>query len=154
MSKAYSFIRELRRRKVFRGAAIYLIAAYGILEVADVIAEPAGLPAWTLTVLFYGALIGFPLAVFLGWRYEFGEHGLVLTKPVSSDETPVEPIGWRDYLAIGLLTSHVNEVFVHIILCNFRVVLLLVQEFFDVILLFIRQILDLVQQRLLSDQSF
>ena len=104
MSKAYSFIRELRRRKVFRGAAIYLIAAYGILEVADVIAEPAGLPGWTLTVLFYGALIGFPLAVFLGWRYEFGEHGLVLTKPVSGDQAAVEAIGWKDYLAIGVLT--------------------------------------------------
>jgi len=74
-------IKELRRRKVFRGAALYLVGAWLVLQVADVVVEPARLPSWTMTVLLYIVVIGFPFAIFLGWRYEFGEHGLVRTAP-------------------------------------------------------------------------
>lgn len=97
-------IRELRRRKVFRGAAIYLVATWAVLQVVDVIGDAAGLPGWTMRVLLYVAVIGFPLAVFLGWRYEFGEHGLVKTKPVDS-ETEQEPLAVRDYVAISVFVA-------------------------------------------------
>ena len=97
-------IRELRRRKVFRGAAIYLVATWALLQVVDVIGDAAGLPGWTMRVLLYAALIGFPLAVFLGWRYEFGEHGLVRTKPVDS-QAEQQPLTGRDYVAITALVT-------------------------------------------------
>jgi TolB-like protein/Tfp pilus assembly protein PilF len=97
----FGLIRELRRRKVFRGAAIYLLATWAALQVVDVIGEAAGFPAWTMRVLLYAAVVGFPLAVFLGWRYEFGQHGLVKTKPVDS-EAEQEPLAGRDYLAIAV----------------------------------------------------
>ena len=38
-------VRELRQRRVFRGAGYYLLIAWGVLQVGDVIVEPAGLPA-------------------------------------------------------------------------------------------------------------
>lgn len=97
-------IRELRRRKVFRGAAIYLVATWAALQVVDVIGDAAGLPAWTMRVLLYAAVIGFPLAVFIGWRYEFGEHGLVKTKPVNSD-VQQQPLTARDYAAITVFVA-------------------------------------------------
>ncbi|MEJ2127479.1 MAG: hypothetical protein P8X81_01395 [Woeseiaceae bacterium] len=75
-----NMVNELRRRRVFRGAALYLVGAWLVLQVADVVAEPAGLPPWTMTVLLYVAATGFPFAVYLGWRYEFGEHGLVVPR--------------------------------------------------------------------------
>lgn len=97
-------IRELRRRKVFRGAAIYLVATWAVLQVVDVIGEAAGFPASTMRALLYVAVIGFPLAVFLGWRYEFGEHGLVKTKPVDS-EAEQETLAASDYVAITLFIA-------------------------------------------------
>lgn len=100
----FRLIRELRRRKVFRGAAIYLVSAWMVLQIVDVTGEAAGLPGWTMRVLLYAAVIGFPLAVFLGWRYEFGEHGVVKTKPVGSDD-PQQPPGTKDYVAIALMIA-------------------------------------------------
>ncbi len=80
----FAMLRELRRRHIFRGVGFYLVGAWGVLQVADVIVEPAGLPAWTMTALLYLAVGGFPLALFLAWRYEFTEDGVVRTKPASS----------------------------------------------------------------------
>lgn len=74
-------IRNLRRRKVFRGAGFYLLGAWAVLQVADVIAEPAGLPPWSLTALLYLCILLFPVAIFLSWRYEWSDDGLVRTLP-------------------------------------------------------------------------
>ncbi len=41
--KALAFIKELRRRHVFRGAGIYIVSAWLVLQVADVILDPLGL---------------------------------------------------------------------------------------------------------------
>jgi hypothetical protein len=43
-----SLFRELRRRRVFRLAGLYLIGAWLILQIADVLLEPLGLPAWSM----------------------------------------------------------------------------------------------------------
>ena len=79
-------IRELRRRHVFRGAGFYLVGAWVVLQVGDVIIEPAGLPAWTMTALLYLIIAGFPLAMYIGWRYDITDHGIVRTKPVTDSE--------------------------------------------------------------------
>ena len=100
MPGAFSIVKELRRRKVFRGAALYLVGAWLVLQVADVVAEPAGLPAWTMTVLLYVAAIGFPVALFLGWRYELGEHGLVRTAPARSADEADLSLKASDYALI------------------------------------------------------
>jgi TolB-like protein/Tfp pilus assembly protein PilF len=102
---AFSIIKELRRRKVFRGAALYLVGAWLVLQVADVVAEPAGLPTWTMTALLYVAAIGFPVALFLGWRYELGEHGLVRTAPAQSADDADLSIKASDYVLIVVFLS-------------------------------------------------
>lgn len=81
MAGSLSFILELRRRKVFRGIGYYLVGAWTLLQVAELLAEPAGLPPWTLTALLYLAVVLFPLAVWVAWRYELTDHGLVRTRP-------------------------------------------------------------------------
>lgn len=85
-----STILELRRRHVFRGIGYYLVGAWTLLQVAEVIAEPAGLPAWTMTALLYLAVIGFPLAVWVAWRYELTDHGLVRTRPATAAEAEAD----------------------------------------------------------------
>jgi TolB-like protein/Flp pilus assembly protein TadD len=82
----FVLFRELRRRRVFRVAGLYLVGAFTVLEVADVVSGPAGFPPWVLTALLYLLVIGFPIAVFLGWRYEIGDEGLIRTKPASAED--------------------------------------------------------------------
>jgi TolB-like protein/Tfp pilus assembly protein PilF len=99
-------IARLRQRRVFRSAGYYVLGAWVVLQVGDVIVEPAGLPPWSMTALLYALLLGFPLALFLGWRYDITEHGIVRTR--EGTDHPVDPESLRlkaaDYAMIaGLL---------------------------------------------------
>lgn len=100
-----SIIRRMRERRVFRGAAYYIVAAWAILQVGDVVVEPAGLPPWSMTALLYLLVLGFPLAIFLSWRYDITEHGIVRT--VASSDEGLDPALLRlraaDYLILLML---------------------------------------------------
>jgi TolB-like protein/Tfp pilus assembly protein PilF len=97
-------LRELRQRKVFRGAGYYLLAGWAVLQVGDVIVEPAGLPGWSMTALLYLLIIGFPVAMVFSWRYDIGEHGIVRTRD-DGDDAPPEPLRAVDYLLFAGLVA-------------------------------------------------
>ncbi|HKJ18754.1 MAG TPA: tetratricopeptide repeat protein [Xanthomonadales bacterium] len=105
--KFLGVLKELRRRRVFRVAGIYLVGAWVLLQVTDVVAEPAGFPAWTMTLLLYLVILGFPIAMFMGWRYQLTEHGLVRTKPIKGGEYNPEDLAVRrsDYLIFASLIA-------------------------------------------------
>jgi TolB-like protein/Tfp pilus assembly protein PilF len=78
------FVRELRRRKVFRVAAVYAAVAFVTLQAADLLVPALHLPAWTFSFLVLLTLFGFPLAIVLAWAYEITPLGVRRT------ETPAE----------------------------------------------------------------
>lgn len=47
-----SFFTELRRRNVLRVAFVYLVAAWLILQVADLIVPILGVPEWSSKLIF------------------------------------------------------------------------------------------------------
>jgi TolB-like protein/tetratricopeptide (TPR) repeat protein len=72
-----SLFGELKRRNVFRVAAIYLASSWLVLQAADVLISLIGLPPW-LGQLVVGMLaVGFPVALVLSWLFEFTPDGLV-----------------------------------------------------------------------------
>lgn len=73
------FIEELRRRRVFRISAIYIVAAWVVLQVADLAFESWGLPAENLRFVWIAAILIFPLAVLFAWRYDITDEGVVRT---------------------------------------------------------------------------
>jgi len=102
---------ELRRRRVFRGIGYYLVGAWTLLQVAEVIAEPAGLPAWTMTALLYLAVIGFPLAVWIAWRYELTDHGLVRTRPATAADSDADySLKRSDYVIFTAMLAVIGAV--------------------------------------------
>ena len=68
---------ELRRRRVFRVTASYLIGMWILLQVAEVTFAPLHLPAWWITALTILAVIGIPIIVVLAWTYEITSDGVV-----------------------------------------------------------------------------
>jgi TolB-like protein/thioredoxin-like negative regulator of GroEL len=96
---------RLRERKVFRTAGYYILAAWLALQVGDVVVEPAGLPDWSMSALLYLLVFGFPVAVFLGWRYDITENGVVRTgSPGAKDGAFVSPgLKLSDYVIVCLL---------------------------------------------------
>lgn len=79
--KLQGWFAELRRRKVFRVAAVYAVAAWLAIQVADAVFEPLGLPAWTLKFVIVLALLGFPLACALAWAFDVTPRGIERTPP-------------------------------------------------------------------------
>jgi hypothetical protein len=79
---------DLRRRRVFRAAAIYAVAAFGAMEVANNFLPPLGFPAWTLT---WGAVIcvlGFARVVVLSYSSDFTTEGVQRSPPAASPHNP------------------------------------------------------------------
>ena len=62
-----SLIAELKRRNVFRVGVAYAIVAWLLVEMASVVLPALHLPEWTLTLLVFLVVAGFPLALILAW---------------------------------------------------------------------------------------
>ena len=77
------FWQELKRRNVIRVTTVYAGAAFVMLELVDIIAEPLKLPSWLLPVVIVLLSIGFIEAVILSWIYDIHPNGsVVITEPV------------------------------------------------------------------------
>jgi TolB-like protein len=89
---------ELKRRRVFRIAAVYGATAFIVLQVADLLQEGLQLPQAFLTAVTVLALAGFPVALFLAWAYERTPHGVIRTPEPGHDEIEeivAQPAGRR-----------------------------------------------------------
>ena len=72
-----SLLTELKRRKVFQVAAVYLIVAWLIMQIVDVVNEPLSLPDWFDTVTIMLLAIGFPIVLIMTWAFEITPEGVV-----------------------------------------------------------------------------
>ena len=75
-----SFFAELRKRRVFRAAAIYGAVAWGLTEVIVTIVEQLYLPPWVATVSVIVFVVGFPVAMFLAWTFDITSEGIRRTE--------------------------------------------------------------------------
>ena len=69
------FLSELRRRKVVRAGAVYLVAAWAAIEVADTVFPNLGLPPWTVTFVIILAALGLPITLALAWVFDLTTRG-------------------------------------------------------------------------------
>src|SRR5437660_7522998 len=81
------FFEELRRRKVYRVAAAYIIAAGFIIQIGSAVFPAWELPNWTLRLVVVLLLIGFPIALILSWAYDVTAEGIRATPTVSAPGT-------------------------------------------------------------------
>ena len=77
------FYRELRRRKVIRVAAFYILASWVAIEVASVIFPELMLPAWSVRLIIVLALIAFPFVVVLAWVFDITPEGVERTPAIT-----------------------------------------------------------------------
>src|SRR5437763_7115649 len=74
-----NFFQELQRRKVYRVAAAYIIAAGFIIQIGSAVFPAWELPNWTLRLVVVLLLIGFPIALILAWAYDITSEGIKVT---------------------------------------------------------------------------
>jgi TolB-like protein/tetratricopeptide (TPR) repeat protein len=73
------FFEEAKRRKVYRVAAAYIIAAAGVIQMASAAFPAWELPNWGLRLVIVLLLLGFPIALMLAWAYDITAQGLEVT---------------------------------------------------------------------------
>jgi TolB-like protein/Tfp pilus assembly protein PilF len=76
------FFGEVKRRKVYRVAAAYIIAAGGIIQLASAAFPAWELPNWMLRLVIILLLLGFPIALMLAWAYDITAQGVQVTPAV------------------------------------------------------------------------
>ena len=69
-------LRELQRRKVIRAAAVYLVVAWLLLQIAATIAPILSLPDWFEVLVLALLVIAFPIALILAWSLELTPEGV------------------------------------------------------------------------------
>ena len=101
-------VSELRRRNVHRMAVLYLVAAWLIMQVAEVLIGLVHLPEWIGPTILALLAIGFPIALFFSWFYEITPEGISLEKDVAAGESITHATGRRmDFIVISLLAAAV-----------------------------------------------
>jgi TolB-like protein/Tfp pilus assembly protein PilF len=98
-----SFLKELRRRRVFRVAGLYVVGVWLVMQVADIVFPAWGIPDAAIRVLLWAALVGFPVALVFGWIFQVTPEGIRRTRPEWSDAELEQalPLGPRDYLVLS-----------------------------------------------------
>ena len=80
-----SLFHELVRRKVFRSAALYLAAAWLVLQVADIVLDAFETTPAVMRFLIVAFTAGFPVFLLLSWFYEIRGARLVKDTGVSAE---------------------------------------------------------------------
>src|SRR5689334_24440395 len=81
------FFGEARRRKVYRVAAAYIIAAGGIIQLASATFPAWELPNWSLRLVILLLLVGFPIALILAWAFDITPQGIRATPEPTAPRT-------------------------------------------------------------------
>jgi TolB-like protein len=80
-----SLYSQFKRRNVHRMAALYMAAAWLIMQVVDVVEGKLPLPDWMGSAVLVVLAVGFPIALIISWIYEVTPEGITR----DTDEQPV-----------------------------------------------------------------
>jgi len=89
-----SLIDELKRRKVFKVTAAYLVVGWLLIQVASTVAPQLSLPEWAPRLITLIILIGFPIALVLAWVLDVTPDGIKVDKA---------PAGTKRMLAVAAI---------------------------------------------------
>jgi len=85
-----SLFSELKRRKVFRVGVAYVVIAWLVAQVLQLVFESFGTPDWVLKTVLMLLAAGFLFALFFAWAYEMTPQGLKRDRDVHRSQ-PITP---------------------------------------------------------------
>jgi adenylate cyclase len=88
-----SFLQELKRRNVFRVGLAYSVAAWLLLQLADIVTPILQLPESIPKTVLFLLVIGFIPAVILAWAFELTPEGVKLESEVDRSKSITSKTG-------------------------------------------------------------
>lgn len=109
--KSYQlFFAELKRRSVFKVAAVYGAVGFGVLQLADILVPVLDLSDSVMRGIALVTVLGFPIAIVLAWAFEKTPEGVKRTEEAVEGE--IEKIAaaarsarWPVGFAAGIATA-------------------------------------------------
>ncbi len=99
-----SFLGELGRRNVIRVGFAYAIVAWLVVQVADIVLETIGAPAWVMQTLMLLLALGFFVTAIFAWAYEVTPEGIKRESEVDRSASITRVTGRKlDRVITGLL---------------------------------------------------
>ena len=99
------FITELRRRRVFRAAGVYIVAAWVAVQVASLVFPAINVPESALLNVWLVALFLFPVAVVFAWFYDISWSGISRTAPATTGDRFDPALRRTDHVILAALTA-------------------------------------------------
>lgn len=84
---AGGFFAELRRRNVVRVGIAYVVVAWLLLQVGEIVLDFLEVPTWAGKLLLVFLALGLPVALILAWAFELTPQGLQREKDVDRSRT-------------------------------------------------------------------
>jgi TolB-like protein/Tfp pilus assembly protein PilF len=113
MTISSSFFEELKRRNVVKVTVLYVVAAWLLLQITDVLSSLLPVPEWTGSFVFILLVVGLPPALIFAWIYEFTPEGLRRQTDVDRNQSITHETGHKiNVLIIGLLVLAIGVVVV------------------------------------------
>ncbi len=82
-----SLFNELKRRRVFRVAIGYVIAAWLVAQVADLVADNFLAPVWVMQMIITMLIVGLPISLILSWALDLTADGIERTEPGENESS-------------------------------------------------------------------
>ncbi len=86
MARLSNIYQELQRRNVIRAGIVYVVVAWFVVQIADVLMEIFDAPTWLMQALIIMLALGLPIALVISWFFEITAAGIKRT----ADLVPVE----------------------------------------------------------------
>ena len=99
-----SFLKELKRRNVIRVGAAYIIIAWLVAQVLQLVFESFGTPDWVIKTVLVLLAAGLPFSLFFSWAFEMTPEGIKREHEVDRTQSITPHTGKKiDRVIIGLL---------------------------------------------------
>ena len=95
MTISSSFFEELKRRNVVKVTVLYVVAAWLLLQITDVLSSLLPVPEWTGSFVFILLVVGLPPALIFAWIYEFTPEGLRRQTDVDRNQSITHETGHK-----------------------------------------------------------
>ncbi len=108
-----SFLRELKRRNVYKVGAMYAVGGWLLVQVATQVLPLFEVSALALRLIVLAVAAGFPIALVVSWVYEVTPQGIARTANIAPDESITQHTGQKlNYVIIATLAVAVIFLFV------------------------------------------
>ena len=95
---------ELRSREVWKTLALYIVGAWVVVQVADLLFPGWCIPEFAIRHVWIAALLGVPIALVVSWQFDISKKGLRRTIASGDDSRTLVRSDYALLTSLSVLT--------------------------------------------------